>query len=270
MPVLQSLDSMMLASQRGDAWPFSPGDGLAEQLLALAEGIARQALGDVDTTELEQRPVAAYQYQWRDTSAGSLPTLPTVHADNVGALDALRDFAPALHDVAAWSAAARAGTTYAAQRAVSEAPLAAATPRDALICGWASGSRIPLLGLNVWLLLEDRGRDYPLVFAELSEVDRADRASDRCTCLHDGTQGSGTRRLKASIGRRATYRAALGMRRGDAYVFRTWGDGAAYHAGASRTTPLLPFPTSTTRRRSVEVRIVVLSGAHHPCSSTSY
>ena len=245
---LRSMDRIEV--HRGDAWPFSPREGAAE-LLALGEHVARQAVSQVSAVGLDRCAIATYQYKGRDTWTGALPTYPVVHADNVSATDAVRDFAPTLHELLSTSQTmSTAGKGDAGRQEVGSAVM----PRDTLICDWVSGRRRPLLGLNVWLLLQDDGDDYPLVFAELSE---ASLTSDERPYLSDDPDGMvGTRRLKASIGRSATYRAATGMRRGDAYVFKTWGDAAAYHAGASRAS--LP-PPYLARRRSVEVRVVLLS-----------
>ena len=63
----------------------------------------------------------------------------------------------------------------------------------------------------------------------------------------------GTRSLKEQTRADTVYRAHHAMQRGDAYVFETWGPRAAWHVGATRTSP-----PPGSYRTSIEVRVAAV------------
>ena len=236
-----------------DSWPFS-GDAEVDQLLRAAERVASQFLQQLHSG-VSGRCCAAYHYGFRDT-VSTLGVLSEAHADNVGASDAFRDFAPVLHRmIQEWDVTA-SNTT--------RGPLA--RNRDEALCAMVQGTHSAERGFNIWILLDDDAdgaANFPLVFADLSaHYDLLPQARDAPTTADPGPDGvyecvtaglAGTRHLKGHAHSHATYRAQPAMVPGDAYIFETWGPHAAYHAGATR----VPCPP-TARRRSVEVRLAVV------------
>ena len=71
-----------------------------------------------------------------------------------------------------------------------------------------------------------------------------------------GTTLAGTRHLKHNALPHTVFRASPSMKPGDAFAFATWGENAAWHAGATRCSP--PLPAGTARRRSLEVRCALV------------
>lgn len=212
-----------------ESWPFRE---TAEVLLGVAERLAlvvlrRNASRLLTCADME---CAAYQYAFRHVERGR-GGLSTVHADNVEACDAMRDFAPAL-----LGSIVLAGDGTAA--------------RDRLLSDVTAGRRSFVRGVNVWILLEDDGCNFPLAFADVCAYP-SDAATTPC-------QRSGTRTLDARAHTHAVYCAQPQMHPGDAYVFETWGVHAAWHVGASRVS----CPPSA-RRRSIECRVAVVGQAPH-------
>jgi len=240
------------AVKPSDSWPFGQSAPV-DELLAVAERLAAQFMQRSDIGVPPSARCCAYQYGFRDT-AFALGVLSETHADNVGASDAVRDFAPTLHRlIEERSAATEPGAR----------PPCGARGRDETLCAVVQGAHALVRGFNVWILLEDDGVDYPLLFADLEPFyAKWPRSRGAPTAADPGPDGvyecasegvAGTRRLKPSVHEHAQYRTAPAMLPGDAFIFETWGPHAAYHAGASR----VPLP-GVARRRSVEVRVAVV------------
>merc|ERR1712232_1435747 len=136
--------------------------------------------------------------------------------------------------------------------------------RDQILMDVGAGRLKLLRGFNVWILLEDEGYDHPLVFADLTDHFRYCPGSESsmltkpceptAESVYNVRENGGTRTLKANTYSRTAYRAQHRTRPGDAYIFETWGPRAAWHAGCSRHRC-----STTGRRRSVEVRTVIVS-----------
>jgi hypothetical protein len=214
--------------QRTHSWPFE--SAAAEPLLRAAEQLVARAVRELpyvgtsaaswaaasagsgcarpndDSNEYE---IAAYQFCCRDTARPGCGAYGVVHADNVHAADALRDFVPHSQtaplqrrqgeqnaDVRGESAGGGGAHDQSAECDEVGARRRRRQQRDALLCehvdsgrtepsrvesDWRREQRDEVLsevlsgrvharrGFNVWILLEDVGHDAPLAFAELSE-----------------------------------------------------------------------------------------------------
>lgn len=176
---LEAIEALVApgSNQHGPhAWPF---DTSAEPLLAAAEEMARRFLvvvgvGDADRawehsggegrrlfsdspTPCDEWDCHSYQYAFRDT-CGHFGPLATVHSDNVFAEDTMRDFAPTLH---------KAREDERTASGLAERLRDSNAPRDLALAAVTRRQKRMVMGLNVWILLEDRDADFPLAFAEL-------------------------------------------------------------------------------------------------------
>jgi len=187
------------------AWPTF--DASAAVLLATAERLVRQLISEpyvsVDAgvwqaPHLQSRQhssagghcgsapgvmqVCAYHYAYRDTlptSGATMHTVPVMHADNVFDRDAMRDFAPVLHDMVLAIEAVRdtygtdeasatigslfggGGSSTCSMGSDSVRNMGRDSVRDTALCAVARGEKAMVRGFNVWILLEDDGRDAP-------------------------------------------------------------------------------------------------------------
>ena len=234
---LSATNSMASGLCGKHSWPF-PSDA-HEPLLRAAEQLVARVVSEMPCVARDSAggEFIAYQLAHRDTARPGNGAFGIVHADNVYAEDAIKDFAPELYS--AMNCADRAAE-------LKERIGVCSCRRDEVLLEVAHGQKRMIRGFNLWLLLEDDGRDVPLCFADLSSY--RGQVTD-CTC--------GTRTLKREAHANITYRAqADSMRPGDAYLFETWGPKAAYHAGVERAHKRRTGQRA--RRRSVEVRVALL------------
>ena len=124
----------------------------------------------------------AYQLAHRDTARPGNGAFGIVHADNVYAEDAIKDFAPELYS--AMNCADRAAE-------LKERIGVCSCRRDEVLLEVANGSKRMIRGFNLWLLLRTMGAMCPR-FADLSSY--RGQVTD-CTC---GTRTLSERRTPTS------------------------------------------------------------------------
>ena len=256
-------------------WPF-PSEAY-NPLLRAAEDVVARVMSEMPcvaqhaTSDEGTRTTAecvAYQFAVRDTARPGNGAFSTVHADNVYCDDALRDFTPELHRAMNSGLGGVAQLEHKLQEGGGSC-----SHRDVTLLQVARGTKRMVRSFNLWILIEDAGRDAPLCFAELGARWQDDGQKWEATdgpCAHETAMANvasaraydvsstcGTRTLKREVLSRVTYRACSGsMQPGDAYIFETWGPTAAYHAGVERAHRRRFGPRA--RRLSVEVRVALV------------